>query len=124
MNTTKAKDAKAASTKTMKAKSMKAASNAMTKKALINFIAIQSDYELPTKEISQIFDSLAAIAVKEIKQNGVFTVPGICRINLKTKPATKACTRNLFGAEFKVKAKKARTIVTSCPVIGLKRQLH
>merc|ERR1712199_23282 len=90
--------------KAMKAKAMKAASSskALTKGALIKDIAVAN--ELKTKEVSQIFDSLAAIATKEVKKTGVFTVPGLCRIKTKTKPATKAGTRICFGVETKVKA--------------------
>merc|ERR1712199_138932 len=75
--------------KAMKEKAMKAASSskALTKGALIKDIAAAN--ELKTKEVSQIFDSLAAIATKEVKKTGVFTVPGLCRIKTKTKPATK-----------------------------------
>merc|ERR1711908_137260 len=67
--------------KAMKAKAMKAASSskALTKGALIKDIAVAN--ELKTKEVSQIFDSLAAIATKEVKKTGVFTVPGLCRIS-------------------------------------------
>merc|ERR1712010_384349 len=98
--------------KAMKAKTMKAASTnkALTKGAMI-------------KDISQIFDSLAAIATKEVKKNGVFTVPGLCRIKTRTKPATKAGTRICFGVETKVRAKPARTVVKAFPVSALKKQI-
>merc|ERR1711943_149510 len=107
----------------MKAKAMKAASSskALTKGALIKDIAAAN--ELKTKEVSQIFDSLAAIATKEVKKTGVFTVPGLCRIKTKTKPATKAGTRVMFGVETKVKAKPARTVVKAFPVSALKKQI-
>ena len=109
--------------KAMKAKAMKAASSskALTKGALIKDIAAAN--ELKTKEVSQIFDSIAAIATKEVKKTGVFTVPGLCRIKTKTKPATKAGTRICFGVETKVKAKPARTVVKAFPVSALKKQI-
>merc|ERR1712196_24024 len=108
--------------KAMKAKAMKAGSSkALTKGALIKDIA--AEHELKTKEVSQIFDSLAAIATKEVKKAGVFTVPGLCRIKTKTKPATKAGTRICFGVETKVKAKPARTVVKAFPVSALKKQI-
>merc|ERR1712054_642483 len=102
---------------------MKAASSskASTKGALIKDIAAAN--ELKTKEVSQIFDSLAAIATKEVKKTGVFTVPGLCRIKTRTRPATKAGPRICFGVETKVKAKPARTIVKAFPVSALKKQI-
>ena len=72
---------------------------------------------------SKVFQSFVAIAAQEVKKNGVFTVPGICRIKTRTKPATKAGTRMAFGQEIKVKAKPARTIVKAFPVAALKKQI-
>ena len=40
-----------------------------------------------------------------------------------TKPATKACVRNIFGKETKVKAKPAKTVVKAYPVAALKKQI-
>merc|ERR1719333_1177862 len=109
--------------KAMKATAMEAAgtSKALTKGAVIKDIA--AEHSLKAKEVSQIFDSLAAIATKEVKKTGVFTVPGLCRIKTKTKPATKAGTRICFGVETKVKAKPARTVVKAFPVSALKKQI-
>ena len=44
---------------------------------------------------------------------------------LKTrfKPATKACVKNIFGKETKVKAQPAKTIVKAFPVAALKKQI-
>merc|ERR1719253_109763 len=109
--------------KAMKAKTMKAASTnkALTKGAMIKDIA--AEHELKTKEVSQIFESLAAIATKEVKKNGIFTLPGLCRIKTRNKPATKAGTRMAFGQMMKVKAKPARTVVKAFPVAALKAQI-
>merc|ERR1712232_1374242 len=89
---------------TMKvARTMKAASTnkALTKGSMVKDIA--AEHELKSKEVSQVFDSLAAIAAKEVKKNGIFTIPGLCRIKTRTKPATKAGVRMMFGNEVKVK---------------------
>ena len=109
--------------KAMKAPSaMKAtSSNKLTKGAMVKDIA--TEHGLKTKEVNEVFDSLAAIATKEVKKSGVFTLPGLCRIKTRTKPATKACTRMAFGKEMKVKAKPARTVVKAFPVAALKRQI-
>merc|ERR1712000_593696 len=102
---------------------MKAAggNKAMTKSTMVKDIA--TEHSLKSKEVSQIFDSLATIATKEVKKTGVFTIPGLCRIKTRTKPATKAGVRICFGQETKVKAKPARTVVKAFAVSALKKQI-
>ena len=103
-------------------KAMKAGgAKAMTKGALLK--AIAAEHGLKTKACSNILNSLVTVGAKEVKKNGVFTVPGICRIKTRTKAATKAGTRMAFGQEIKVKAKPARTIVKAFPVAALKKQI-
>jgi len=63
------------------------------------------------------------LATTEVKKNGVFTLPGLCRIKTRVKPATKAGVRNVFGKEVKVKAKPAKTVVKAYPVQALKKQI-
>ena len=85
--------------KAMKAmKSMKT-SKVMTKGALIK--AIAEKHELKTKVCSGLLASLATLATSEVKKNGIFTIPGLCRIKTRLKPATKAGIRMAFGVETK-----------------------
>merc|ERR1711907_524420 len=108
--------------KAMKAATaMKKSSSVMTKSGLIG--AIATERSMKHKECSQVLNSLAAIAAKEVKKTGVFTLPGLCRIKTRVKPATKAGVRVMFGEEKKVKAKPARTIVKAYPVAALKQQI-
>merc|ERR1711975_61769 len=109
--------------KAMKARTMKAvdANKPLTKGAMMKNIA--DEHGLKSKEVAQVFDSLAAIATKEVKKTGVFTIPGLCRIKTRTKPATKAGTRMAFGQEIKVKAKPTRTVVKAFPAAALKAQI-
>ena len=107
--------------KAMKAMKAKKASSVMTKGALIK--AIAEKHELKTKVASGLIASLATLATAEVKKNGIFTIPGLCRIKTRLKPATKACTRMAFGAEVKCKAKPARTIVKAFAVAALKQQI-
>merc|ERR1712050_451682 len=53
----------------------------------------------------QILNSLAEIATEEVKSTGVFTIPGVCKIKTRVKPATKAGKREVFGKVVMVKAK-------------------
>merc|ERR1712166_1014120 len=101
-----------AAMKSMKA--MKAGGKAMTKGALVKMIA--EKHELKTKVCSGLFASLATIAGTEVKKTGIFTIPGLCRIKTRVKPATKAGVRQCFGQEMKVKAKPARTVIKAFAV--------
>merc|ERR1711900_68161 len=101
--------------KTMKAmKAMKSGNKVMTKGALVKILAEQ--HEMKTKVCSGLLESLATLATAEVKKAGIFTIPGLCRIKTRLKPATKAGVRNVFGLEMKVKAKPARTVVKAFPV--------
>merc|ERR1711953_22514 len=107
--------------KAMKAmKAMKGAKS-MSKGAMLTAMAEAS--ELNTSECSKVLSSLVDIATKEVKKTGKFILPGLCRIQTRTKPATKAGTRTMFGKEVKVKAKPAKTIVKAFPVAALKAQI-
>merc|ERR1712094_144452 len=99
----------------------KASAKAMTKGALTK--AIATEHGLKQKACSQVIGSLAALATTEVKKTGVFTLPGICRIKTRNKPATKACVKVMFGKETKVKAKPAKTVVKAFPVAALKKQI-
>merc|ERR1712139_269090 len=94
---------------------------AMTKGALSK--ALATEYDLKQKMVSEVIGSLVGIATTEVKKNGVFTIPGLCRLKTRTKPATKAGVRMMFGQEMKVKARPAKTIVKAFPVAALKAQI-
>merc|ERR1711924_385111 len=102
-------------------KTMKAGAKAMTKGALLK--AIATEHGLKTKACSNVLNSLATLGAAEVKKSGVFTIPGVCRIKPRVKPATKAGVKVMFGVETKVKAKPAKTVVKSFPVAALKRQI-
>merc|ERR1712170_325839 len=102
-------------------KSMKAGAKAMSKGAFLK--AIATEHGMKTKTCSGILNSLVTVGTSEVKKNGIFTIPGLCRIKTRTKPATKACVKNIFGKETKVKAKPAKTVVKAYPVAALKKQI-
>merc|ERR1719191_1851011 len=107
--------------KAMKAASMKSSSKAMTKGAMTK--ALAEEFELKQKQCSEILESFVAIATGEVKKNGIFTIPGLCRIKTRVKPATKAGIRNIFGKDVKVAAKPAKTVVKAFPAAALKKQI-
>merc|ERR1719316_2181995 len=102
-------------------KAMKASSKVMTKGALIKTLAER--HEMKTKVASGLITSLVDLATTEVKKTGIFTIPGLCRIKTRVKPATKAGTKVMFGKEVKVKARPAKTVVKAFPVAALKAQI-
>ena len=105
----------------MKSKSMKTGAKAMSKGAVTKMLATK--HELKQAACSKIINSLVTIATNEVKKTGIFTIPGLCRIKTRTKPATKAGVRTMFGKEVKVKAKPAKTVVKAFAVAALKKQI-
>merc|ERR1711874_33280 len=101
-------------------KGMKAA-KAMTKGALAQ--ALADETEMKRSEVSKIIDSLASVATAQVKKAGKFTVPGLCMIKTRVKPATKAGKREMFGKTVVVKAKPAKTVVKAFAVAALKKQI-
>merc|ERR1711939_885286 len=98
-----------------------AAKKQMSKSEIAKTLATQ--HELKQKVCSDVLASFVEIACAEVKKNGIFTVPGLCRIKTRTKPATKAGVRNIFDKEVKVAAKPAKKVVKAFPVAALKAQI-
>merc|ERR1712185_589948 len=71
----------------------------------------------------QALDALTELAHKEVKSTGKFTIPGVCMVKTRYKPATKAKKAFAFGKEIKVKAKPARTVVKAFAVAAIKQSV-
>merc|ERR1712093_232491 len=99
-------------------KTMKAGAKAMTKTQIAE--ALAGEFEMKRTACAKVIDSLAAIATKEVKSAGKFTIPGVCTIKTRLKPARKAGKRMAFGKEVFVKAQPAKTVVKAFPVSALK----
>lgn len=80
--------------------------------------------ELTRKQISCVFDGLASMIKRDLgkKGPGLFTVPGLMKIKVVRKPATKARKGiNPFtGEEMMFKAKPARNVVKVLALKNLK----
>merc|ERR1711920_88091 len=70
-----------------KAGAMKAAA-AISKSGLV--AAMIEGTEIKASVGKQLLENLATVATKEVKGSGKFTIPGLCMLKLKNKPATKA----------------------------------
>merc|ERR1712224_350613 len=102
-------------------KAMKSGKPVMTKTGLAD--AIATAHDLKKSEVSKILETLASVATKEVKSAGKFTIPGLCMIKTRLKPATKAGKREMFGKTVVVKAKPAKTVVKAYTVAALKKAI-
>ena len=99
-----------------------AAKKAPTKTELYNSIADSTG--VSKREVASVFDALSDQIKRSLSKNGpkVFTIPGLCKITVQHKPATKARKGiNPFtGEETMFKAKPARNVVKVRPLKNLK----
>lgn len=86
--------------------------------------SIAETTELSRKEVASVFEALNGIIQDNLKPRGpgTFSVPGLMKIRVIKKPATKARKGiNPFtGEEAVFKAKPARKVVKVLPLKGLK----
>lgn len=123
----KAAKKKAAKKKVVTAvrKRVTAIKDPMTKSALYATIAEKT--EMKKKDIDAVFSALAEIAEGHLKKGGagVFTLPGLLKMKVVRKPATRARKGiNPFtGEETTFKAKPARNVVKILPLKGAKEMV-
>jgi nucleoid DNA-binding protein len=94
----------------------------LTKSNLIQTLADKTDGKLTRKDVKGILEAVATIGYTELKKNGVFVVPGLVRMVVVKKPATKARKGiNPFTKqEVMFKAKPARKVIKGRPVKAAK----
>jgi nucleoid DNA-binding protein len=114
--------AKKASPKKDPAKKVTAVKQVMTKAAIMT--EISGNTGLSKKQVMSVFDELSIVIERHIKKRsaGKFLLPGLMKIQVKSKPATKAKKgRNPFtGEEMMFKAKPASRVVKIQPLKKLK----
>ena len=86
------------------------------------FAQICEDTELSRKQVSAVFESLNGIIKKSLRGAGLFTLPGLLKMKVVKKPATKARVGiNPFTKEkMTFKAKPASKKVRVLPLKTLK----
>ena len=103
-------------------KSKAAVKKAPTKSEI--FTGIAEKTELSKKEVAAVFDELQVVIKKNLGSRGagMFTLPGVCKMVTKKKPATKArMGRNPFSGEMQMfKAKPASKTVRIRALKGLR----
>ena len=83
---------------------------------------ICKDTDLSRKQVAAVFESLNGIIKKSLRGAGMFTMPGLLKMKVVKKPATKARkgTNPFTGEAMMFKAKPARKIVRARPVKAAK----
>lgn len=108
-----------------KTKAASAAAKPPTKTEILTHIA--SETGLSKKDVGAVMDSLQGLIQKNVKPRGTgaFTLPGLLKIKVVKKPATKARKgRNpATGEEMMFKAKPARKVVKVLPLKNLKEMI-
>jgi nucleoid DNA-binding protein len=117
---------KKASTKKKTTTKVAAAIKPTTKSETLNHIAAETG--LTRREVGAVFDSLTSLMKRDLKgrgRPGVYTVPGLMKVKVVRKPATRARkgTNPFTGEEMMFKAKPARNVVKILPLKGLKEMV-
>src|SRR5690242_14681521 len=94
----------------------------MTKSAVYQEVAGSTG--LSRKQVSEVFEALSDLIKRELGKRGpgVFAIPGLLKLTLKRKPATKGGTKpDPFhpGQMMQVKPKPAKNVVRARPLKGL-----
>jgi nucleoid DNA-binding protein len=87
---------------------------------------IAKETELSKKQVSAVFESLNVLLKKSLRGAGVFTIPGLLKLKVVKKPATKARKGiNPFtGEETTFKAKPATKKVRAAALKSLKEMVN
>jgi nucleoid DNA-binding protein len=93
---------------------------APTKSEIITQLADRT--QLTKKDVGAVFDELGGIIKKSLKSANEFSMPGLMKVRVVKKPATKSrLGKNPFtGEEITIKAKPARKTVKVTALKGLK----
>ena len=103
-----------------KKKAAPAKAKAPTKSEIISQIADKTG--LTKKDVGAVFDELNTSIKRSLKKSGEFTMPGLVKMRVVKKPATKARpgVNPFTGEAITIKAKPARKAVKVTALKGLK----
>jgi DNA-binding protein HU-beta len=87
---------------------------------------ISKDTELSRKQVSSVFDSLSTVIRKSLRSHGIVTLPGLLKLKVVKKPATKQRegTNPFTGDKMVFKAKPASKKVRALPLKNLKAMVN
>ena len=97
---------------------------APTKSEILN--GISKETGLSRKQVSAVFDSLGGVVKKSLRGSGLFTLPGLLKMKVVKKPATKARegVNPFTGEKMMFKAKPASKKVRVMPLKSLKGMVN
>jgi len=106
--------------KATKKKAAKAAGKPPTKSEIYSAIADKTG--LAKKEVAGVFDELQVVIKKSLKANGIFAMPGLCKMVVRKRPPQKSrLVRNpATGEMIMSKPKPASKAVRIRPLKNLK----
>ena len=87
---------------------------------------ISKETELSKKQVGAVFESMNGLIKKSLRGAGIFTIPGLLKLKVVKKPATKARKGiNPFtGEETMFKAKPASKKVRAAALKSLKEMVN
>jgi len=102
---------------------MPTAKGPLSKSALIQTLSDKT--ELSRKDVKAVLETFASLGHVELKRNQLFVVPGLVRMVVQKKPATKARkgVNPFTGEPTTFKAKPARKVIKARPVKAAKDAL-
>ena len=94
--------------------------SSFTRSATLSHIADSTG--ITKKDVSTVIDSLKSVVEAHVKAGKIFTLPGVLKVKVTRKPATKARkgVNPFTGEEMMFKAKPARNVVKATPLKALK----
>ena len=94
----------------------------LSKSALVQTLADKHSDKLSRKDVKGVLESIVQLGHAELKKNGIFVLPGLVRMVVVKKPATKERKGiNPFTGQPTVfKAKPARKVIKARPVKAAK----
>jgi DNA-binding protein HU-beta len=94
----------------------------LSKSGLVQTLADKFSDKLTRKDVKGLLEALGDVGHSELKKNGIFVLPGLVRMVVVKKPATKERKGiNPFTGEPTVfKAKPARKVIKARPVKAAK----
>jgi len=97
---------------------------APTKSQIVAAVAAKTD--LSKKQVNAVLESLGDQIKKSLKSNAVFTLPGLCKMRVVKKAATKARegVNPFTGEKMVFKAKPASKKVRVMPLKNLKSMVN
>jgi nucleoid DNA-binding protein len=99
-------------------------SGAPSKSAIL--ATISQETEVSRKQVNEVFETLHGIIRKSLRTHGVFTLPGLLKLRVVKKPATKARegVNPFTGKNMVFKAKPASKKVRGLPLKSLKSMVN